>query len=71
MILATSSGWLISVDKLSETDHTVTIQDRHERTAPYTISKSDHNRKLFNDVVQANEWIDNHPARKEVNHENQ
>lgn len=64
MILATSSGWLISVYKLSETDHTVTIQDRHERTAPYTISKNDHDQKLFNDAVQASAWIDNHPARK-------
>lgn len=69
MILATRSGWLISVDKLSETAHAVTIQDRNEGTAPYTISKNDHDQKLFDDIVQACAWIDNHTARKDKNHE--
>lgn len=56
--------------KLSETDHTVTIQDRGEGTSPYTISKNDHDRKLFNDVRHASAWIDNHQARKEASHGN-
>lgn len=70
MILATRSGWLIAVDKLSETTHTVTIQDRGEVTAPYTISKNDHDQKLFDNTAQASAWIDNHPARKEPSHAN-
>lgn len=71
MILATSSGWLIAVEKLSETTHTVTVQDRGEVAAPYTVSKSDPDQRLFDNTDEASAWIDDHPARKEPSHDNQ
>lgn len=64
MILAASSGWMMVVDKLSETAHTVTIQDPAEVSAPYIISKSDPDQRLFDNTDEASAWINDHPARK-------
>lgn len=71
MILATRSGWLIAVDKLSETAHTVTLQDRGEVVAPYTVLKNDPDQKLFDNTDEASAWIDDHPARKKPSHDKQ
>lgn len=65
MILATKSGWLIAVEKVSETKQTVTIKERGETKAPYRVAKKDPDRKLFDSVYLASAWIDNHPSRKE------
>lgn len=71
MILATRSGWLISVEKVAETKHTITVKERGDLEPPYKISKKDLDQKLFSNVDEASTWIDNHPSSKETNHDNQ
>lgn len=71
MILATKTGWLIVVEKVVETKHTITVKERGESKPPYKISKKDPDRKLFSNVDEASAWIENHPSRKETSHDNQ
>lgn len=60
MILATKSGWLISVEKVAESKNTVTIKERGETKPPYKVSKYDPDQKLFDSVDEARAWIDDH-----------
>jgi hypothetical protein len=58
MILATKSGWLISVKVIRETPKGYVIRDCEKGARERRISKSDLSRKLFESTDEALEWME-------------
>lgn len=56
MILATKTGWLISVDLVRETDKAFIVKARDEKKER-RVSKDDERQKLFHNVAQAEIWM--------------
>lgn len=64
MILATKNGWMIAVTVLRESTTAVSYCPHDEPGAKTTISKNDPERKMFDNVDDAEAWINKSTKRK-------